>query len=497
MPSNPHSNEDAETPVPANTDKPEQLQAEVQVALAAASVRPGDRLVVGVSGGVDSVVLVDILHQLSGPLGLSLHVAHLDHGLRPDSAEDASFVAALSRKLDLPVTVEALDVAALARERGLSLEHAGREGRRDLWRRVQQRTQARWIVLGHHADDQAETVLLRLLRGTGITGLGAMRPLSGSILRPLLAVRRTDIQQYASERGLCVREDPSNRDVAFARNRVRHELLPQLKARHNPAVVAALNRAAHLAQTDDDYLEGVSRQVAASLLRRRSEACLTLDAVVLRGYHMAVQRRVLRQYIQELAQHLPGGFSAVELLLGRLNASTTGMVQVTGDIWAEDTGAELILRRGFAPPVALPLAVPGWTSCPGRSGSVQTSVVTPEAFGALRDGLSSHRVAFDARAGAGLCLRSPRPGDRLRPLGMSGHHKKLSDCFIDAKWPRILRGDALLLTRCEPDHGTEEVLWIPGLMRSESFRVTADTDSILYVEFVDTTLPGRDPRATS
>lgn len=477
----------------------ERLPEQVHTALTEAGVRPGERLIVAVSGGVDSVVLFNILHGLSTALDLSLHVAHLDHGLRPDAAADAEFVSAMGRDLGWQVTVETADVAAVAQARGLSIEHAGRDCRREFWRRVQERTQARWIVLGHHADDQAETVLLRLLRGSGITGLGGMRAVTDNILRPLLAARRADIEAYARRHELPVREDPSNRDMAFARNRLRHELLPQLRQRHNPAVVDALNRTATLAQADDDYLHARSIEAAAGLLKRRSATCVTLDAMALRGYHMAVQRRVLRQYIQEFAQHrhrgqaTPSLFAVVQELMRRVQTHASGMYQASGDIWAESTPTDLILRCGFPPAVQLPLSVPGMTDWPDRPGSVRAKLVSQQAFAQLRGKLSARSAAFDANAvctadGAGLMLRSPRSGDRLRPFGMQGRHKKLSDCFIDAKWPRILRADVLLLT-CTAA-GAEEVLWVPGLVRSDAFRVTSKTDSILHLEFVDTTLQG-------
>ncbi|HJP33135.1 MAG TPA: tRNA lysidine(34) synthetase TilS [Candidatus Latescibacteria bacterium] len=462
------------------------LPDHVEERLGAAQVRPGDGIVVAVSGGVDSVVLLDILSRLAEAMELSLHVVHLDHGLRQDSPEDAAFVKALAGALGLPVTVEVVNVAEVGRSQGLSVEMAGRRCRRDLWERVRARVRARCVAVGHHADDQAETVLLRLLRGAGATGLGAMRPVAdGGIVRPLLAVRRSVIEAYARKRGLVVREDSTNRDLGFPRNRVRHELIPHLEARHNPNLVEGLNRTASLLQADDDFLEDFSRDVAGKLLKERRRACLTLDTPLLCGYHIAVQRRVLRQYIQELAPQDAPSFAAVEGIVGRLATGRVGMHQVTGDIRAENTGTVLILRSGQVRQVQSRVTAPGQTPVPERATTLHATFVPPQAFKDLRSGLSAWRAAFDAKAVNGrLRLRTPRPGDRLQPLGMGGRHKKLSDCFIDAKWPQILRADALLLTR-DTDGGEEEVLWVAGLTRSEAFRVTCDTDRILYLEFVD------------
>jgi len=469
------------------------LSDHVEARLREFGIRRGDAIVVAVSGGVDSVVLLDVLHRLSESLQLRLSVVHLDHRLRPDSADDATFVASLATRLGWPITVESMDVANWAQERGLSVEQAGRACRRDLWTRVRLQVGARWVAVGHHADDQAETVLLRLLRGAGTTGLGAMRPAGADgIVRPMLKVRRSAIEAYAANRDLQVHEDPMNQDREIPRNRVRHQLLPLLESRHNPRIVEGLIRNAHVLQADDDYLDSLSREVADTLFKVRGAACVTLDTVGLRRYHIAVQRRVLRQYIQELAQNRPIGFAAVEGLIDRLTADLVGMHDVTGGIRAQITDTELILRRGLAPAVHARVELPGQTAVPERAKSLHATFVSRAAYAGLRNGLGAWRAAFDARVTEGLLLlRTPQPGDRLRPLGMGGHHKKLSDCLIDAKWPRILRADTLLLT-CVAADGDEEVLWVAGLTRSEAFRVTGETDRILYLEFVDAGSPESD-----
>ena len=477
--------------MPRSHPNVDELPAHVEARLREFGIRRGDTIVVAVSGGVDSVVLLDLLHRLSEPMQLCLCVVHLDHRLRPDSAADAVFVEALAARLGWPITVESVDVARWGRERGLSPEQAGRDCRRDLWQRVRVEVGARWVAVGHHADDQAETVLLRLLRGAGTTGLGAMRPAAADgVVRPMLAVRRSVIEAYAVDRDLQVHEDPTNRDLEVPRNRVRHELLPLLEGRYNPRVVEGLIRSARVLQADDDYLDNLSRAAAQRLLKVRRAACVTLDTAGLRGYHIAVQRRVLRQYIQELVQRRPIAFAVVEGLLDRLAADVPGMYEVTGGIWAQITGADLIIRRGPAAPVQARVDLPGQTAVPERATTLHATFVSPTAYVGLQPGLGAWRAAFDARVteGPGLLLRTPRPGDRLRPLGMGGHHKRLSDCFIDAKWPRILRADALLLTRVA-DGGDEEVLWVAGLTRSEAFPVTRETDRILYLEFVDAGSP--------
>lgn len=456
----------------------------------------GDGLVVGVSGGVDSVVLLHLLHRISQDLDLHLHVAHLDHQLRDVSAAEARFVADLTRGLGWPVTTESVPVADLARGTGVSLEQAGRRARYEFFERIRRDTESRWIAVGHHADDQAETVLLRLLRGAGGTGLSAMSAVrADGLLRPLLNCRGVAICDYARRHALEHCEDASNRDLDVPRNRVRHELLPHLRRRHNPSVVVALQRTAALLRDEDDYLTRDATAAAATLLQARDVDGVTLDAEGLRGYHIAVRRRVLHQYIQELAKSESVGFAAVEAVNHLLGPGVSGQRSIGAHIVAQCADGRLILRRGSPGPMQTELVAPGRTQVPGRRRALRARFLDGAQFLSIRSHLGGWRVAFDAAAAedSRLVLRSPRPGDRLQPLGMGGRHKKLSDCFIDAKWPRILRGEALVLIRRRRDdaQAAEEILWVAGLTRSESYRVAPSSERILYLEFVDCESDGR------
>lgn len=264
---------------------------------------PGDTVVVAVSGGADSVALLAALALLAAPLGVTLHVAHLDHGLRPDSADDAAFVADLARGHSLPVTIAVADVAGYADEHGLSLEEAGRAARYAFLGALAATLGARRIATAHHADDQAETVLARLLRGAGVDGLGGMRPLAAlpptaavpftvrytdldrlieatplsvdaRVIRPLLGLRRHELRGYAAARGLAFRDDPTNQDTTLLRNYLRHEILPLL-ATVNPAIVETLARTATLMADDADVLHALTEAVWSDVARAttRREAC--------------------------------------------------------------------------------------------------------------------------------------------------------------------------------------------------------------------------------
>jgi tRNA(Ile)-lysidine synthase len=273
------------------------LVAAVDRALRAAEakLRHGT-LVVGLSGGADSVALLDALASLRRRRGFRLVAAHLDHGLRAGSADDAAFCAELCRRLDVPLLSGSADVRARAsRERG-GLEQAARRERYAFLRRVAEEEAAVAVAVAHTQDDQAETLLLRLLRGAGATGLAGMRPRSGDIVRPLLAVSRRQVLAHLRERGLSWREDPSNVDLAHRRNRVRHELIPYLEERFNPGIRAALARTASVLGDEDAHVRAEADALVAAIAREEGEAIL-LRRVPLAEAPPAVARAAVRQVL--------------------------------------------------------------------------------------------------------------------------------------------------------------------------------------------------------
>ncbi len=270
---------------------------------------PGATVVVGVSGGPDSLALLYSLHELSTPLRLTLHVAHLDHQLRRGSGADAKFVKGQAVRLGWPCTAARAAVAWLAATRRCSLEEAGRLARYRLFFKLARRVRASHVAVGHHRDDQAETVLMRLLRGASASGLSgiapkrrlmdplapiARRPNTGVwLIRPLLGSSRAEIEGFLAARRLCARRDPSNVKLDFLRNRIRHELLPLLERRYNPALRKALARAAQALEEDDAVLESLAEAVLrrAGVMGRRRVA---LNARGLNVAPLPVRRRALR-----------------------------------------------------------------------------------------------------------------------------------------------------------------------------------------------------------
>ena len=445
----------------------EAIVASVRQVLQEVGLEADASLVVAVSGGVDSTVLLDVLDDL----GYRLHVAHLDHALRPDSADDGRFVASEAKRRGLPCSVERRDVKAYARTEGLSLEEAGRRQRYAFFDQVADRTGAEFIALGHHADDQAETVLLRLLRGSGATGLGGMEIVrEGRYLRPLLCVRRAAIEKYVQQRGLRYREDPSNRDWRFLRNRVRGELMPLLKS-YNSNITEVLNRTAALLKAEDDLLAELAQEALDTVICERFNDKVALDSNRLLAYHIAIQRRVLRAVLQGLAAaDGPFNFARIEQVRGWIEAGDKRLRVLGAGLRGQGCGTRYILRRGQRPPIVRCFDIPGALVLREHGAKIRVQVVPSEHFD--KSQLGGTRVALDAdRLGARVQVRSQRPGDRFQPLGMEGH-KKLSDFLIDAKWPKISRDEVLVLAR------GEEIAWVAPLRSSHAFRIQSTTRRI-------------------
>jgi tRNA(Ile)-lysidine synthase len=388
------------------------LEAVVQRALeASGGPCAGETVVVGLSGGADSMALTDVLATLSRLRGFRLVAAHLDHGLRPDSARDAEFCAERCRELGVPLRAGRADVQGRARREHAGLEDAARRERYAFLRRVQEEEGARWVAVAHNRDDQAETLLLRLLRGSGRVGLSAMRPRSGDLIRPLLAASREKIERHLRARGLGWREDPTNADPAFHRNRVRHEVLPGLEARFNPKLRATLAQTASLLADEAALLE----ELAEGLWARAGRT--VAGGAVLRRAELAKSPRALARLVVRRALAEAGGLAAVSashieklLDLACRKYSSGRKLPLPGGREARVVFDEV--RIGGRPSVsaafALALRVPGRVALPDGRVVVAESAAGP----AVSNGETA--VVAAPEEGGVLVVRTRRPGDRVR-----------------------------------------------------------------------------------
>ena len=424
----------------------------------------GEAVLAAVSGGADSVALLHALVALAPAWRLRLSVLHVDHGLRPDSARDAEFVRALGARLGVPVEVARVAVSP----RG-SLEAAARAARYAALGAAADRVGAARIALGHTADDQAETVLMRLLEGAGVRGLAGIPPVRGRFVRPLIERRRAEVVAELGRTGLAWVEDPTNADPRFLRNRVRHELLPLLARAVDSDVAAALARVAALARGTIDALD----RVAAAELDRRAErgaGALTLPVAALAALPPPVAAEVLRRAAVELGGGAPLRASAHRGLARALASPPPRRALRLGGISVEVSGPRLRLAAAPAPPLApRALAVPGRLALPEIGGTLEARLADARGYLLPRTG---DRVAFDAVQVPGtLSVRCRRAGDRFTPFG-SGE-RRLKTFLIDAKVPRWERDRVPIV------EAAGAILWVGGLRRGAPAPVTVATRRVL------------------
>jgi tRNA(Ile)-lysidine synthase len=467
--------------------------------------RPGSAVVVGVSGGPDSLCLLHIMSRIASEYPLHLYVAHLHHGLRgADADADARFVQAFARELGLPHVDGRIDVQALAAREGRSVEEAARQARYAFLRDVALDAGAGVIAVGHNADDQAETVLMHFLRGSGVSGLRGMLPrtpltdyrlVSGEgdavaspvtqlwLVRPLLQVGRDRIVAYCVAHGLAPRFDRSNEDTTYFRNRLRHELLPVLET-YNPAFRKVLTHTAEVMAGDAEVLrervEAAWEQ--AALLAESHE--VRLDLAVWRSLPIGLQRAVLREAVHRLRRSLRDiNWEHIEQAARLAKDGHTGQSATlpAGLVLELDYNCLRIAPADAARPATTPrlaspvhLIVPGVTPIEDGWRVVIERSDAPEL--PLAPGDEPWQAWLDADAtGAELSLRSRLPGDRFEPQGMAGHSMSLSEFMINAKVPRADREGWPLLI------GRQGIAWVCGLRVDERAVVTTGSTRVWRV----------------
>ncbi|MDH7600799.1 MAG: tRNA lysidine(34) synthetase TilS [Armatimonadota bacterium] len=433
---------------------------------------PGDRVLVAVSGGPDSVAMLHALHASAEKLGIALCVAHFNHCLRgSESDQDERFVAELAETLSLPCRIGRGDVGGYRKETGLGEEEAARELRYKFLHNCLSELHCNKLAVGHTADDRAETVLLNILRGTGLEGLASMRAVSSYTVRPLIETWRTEVIDYLHANGIAYRIDSSNLDVSYLRNRIRLQLLPLLEQDYNPQVKAALLRLGKLSERDHDALSQLASQVAVAV-----ECGSVLDARLVSGLLPAVAAELIREEIQRVRGNLADiTYEHIDrIVTAVLSGEDFAMELPGGSIVVEKRGTELRVvpcetSKQQVEPFEIELSVPGLTHIPTLGVSIDAQVL--EKVRVLQ--VKPTVALLDAEKISGkLRVRNPRPGDRIRPFGMQGR-KKLQDVFVDKKIPPSERRRAAVVV------DDEKVLWVVGVTASEEARITEHTSCII------------------
>jgi len=428
----------------------------------------GETVLVGVSGGADSVALLITLLTMAPAWRLELRVLHVDHGLRRDSAADADFVRHLGDRLGVPVDVTAVHVGPG------SVESAARAARHAALEAAADRLGATRIALGHTADDQAETVLMRLLEGTGVRGLAGIPPVRGRLIRPLIDARHGDAVRALEAAGVPWVEDPSNDDPKFFRNRVRHELLPLLAAVYQPDIVTHLTAVARAARQGVDALD----ETAARELERladRGPTGLTLSRAALAGLPASVAAEVLRTAAAAFGSRAPLRAWGHRGLRRVLAAPAPRRPFRLGGVSVEVSGDRVRVSREPMPSLAArSIDIPGRVELPEIGRALEACILPAAGYVLPRE---PERAAFDAdRLPPRLLVRARRRGDRLAAFG--GGERRLKTLLIDAKIPRWERG------RVPVVEADGRIIWVAGMRRAATAPLTPTTPRVLELRLV-------------
>ena len=444
-------------------------------------IAEGESIVAAVSGGPDSTALLIILSRLAPKLKLDITVAHFNHQLRTaeDAAADLDFVHVLTSSLGLPIAHSGGDVRAYARERHLSIEDAARRLRYAFLSALSFTVEASCVAVGHTLDDQAETVLLHLIRGAGLAGVRGMSPrapwpfdLGPELARPLLFVRREETERYCREAGLTPRSDPTNGLRTATRNRVRHEVVPMLR-RLNPRVEEALARFAAAASADAEYLDELATQ-AFTALATSHRSNVTLPRRELSALPRPLASRLIRLAFAQ-AHESTADLESVHIagLLVALQGPP-GSHSLPGEVTATIDHAHLILSKGAPPPSApiepVALPVPGHVVV--RAFAIDARLEPPPSTLKTDNVLEAYLDADET--GVDLTVRSRRLGDRVRPFGLGGE-KKLQDILVDAKIAARDR-DAIPLV-CAGD----QIVWVVGHCIDERYALNPTSHRAIHL----------------
>ncbi|HHV29553.1 tRNA lysidine(34) synthetase TilS [Acetivibrio mesophilus] len=452
-------------------------------------VHSKDRIVVGVSGGPDSVCLLHILYQLRESMDLGLVAVHVNHMLRGnESLEDEAFVENLCVKLNVELITRRIDIKKLAKERKLSLEEAGRIERYRLFDEVADSHNAQRIAVAHNKNDQAETVLMNIIRGAGLDGLRGMDYIRGRIIRPLLGIERWEIEDYCRSNSLNPRIDSSNLEDIYTRNRVRLDLIPYIDKLFNADIVNGISKMADLIRDDGNFIDKQIDVIFNKALVKSDDGEILLDLSVLKECHIAAQRRVLRNSIKKVKGNIKGiAIIHIDSIIDLIeNGATGSMLHLPDGVRAVKSYETLKIYLNGCEEEDLSfdkeLNIPGATIINEINGKMEAYVidVSTNAFNIkdftnIPDKSGVQFFDYD-KLKEGIYLRNRRDGDVFKPLKSNGT-KKLKKFFVDNKIPRESRNRIPLISK------DKEIVWIIGFKISDKFKVTENTKTILKLSY--------------
>jgi tRNA(Ile)-lysidine synthase len=458
-------------------------------------IESSQKVLVAVSGGPDSVCLLHLLYRLRDELKIDLHVAHLNHQLRNEESEaDARYVCELAKKLAIPVTIGKGEVTTYQHEHRLSLEEAAREVRYMFLSQTADSVEANITAVGHTLNDQVETILLHIIRGTGTRGLRGLQSSQSltfsnkglTVIRPLLEIKREETEEYCAQYNLQPRSDSSNLSLSMLRNRVRRELLPLLK-NYNPGVFDSILRIKEISQDDLSLIESESLKAWRKVVKKNRNT-YTFDKSGFRVLPASLQRQLLRMAIDKLigtlkdieTRHIEEILRAMKIPAGRSINLPEGLVfSIEYDRY--------LLGRNNLELIPFPIIdreyeikVPGKTEIPGWiiTTNIESQAKLTSLAGSDDDGVLTAKMDM-SKAGRRLALRPRRRGDYFQPLGMS-ESKKVGEFMLDAHIPRSWRDRIPII------NSDQQIIWVAGYRIDERVKVTPETNHILMIRMTPT-----------
>lgn len=435
----------------------------------------GETVLVGLSGGPDSVCLLSVLHILKDEWNLNLRAIYVDHGLRPEETPlEIEFCGKLCEGMSLPFTTRAIDVKTYAKEQGMNLQEAARELRYRMFDEVFHEIKADRIALGHTADDQMETFFMRFFRGSGPGGLSGIPPVRAKIIRPLIEVERQEIEEFLEVQGLHYVVDSSNLKEDYLRNRLRLSLMQEFK-KINPRMAQAVSRTMDILREEERYFDVAVTKALMKLISRKTDLRIELFLAPMESMDKVILRRVLRRALDETKGLRGMGFVHIEDIMGMIKGGKPGdRLSLPKGLRVIRNYATLVITSEVPQRMeTVTLSVPGQAVMEDIKAVIKASV--EERVEGYGDG--KNMAVFDAdKTGTAFTVRPREKGDCFYPEGF-GKRKKLQDFFVDMKVPRDER-DAIPLILSGND-----IVWIAGYRGDERFKATEGTKRFLKLEF--------------
>ncbi len=437
----------------------------------------GQTVLIGLSGGPDSVCLAMVLNKLASKFGLSLHAVYVDHGLRPgETGGEIDFLKTFTGSINMPLYIKTADVKAYAKEQGMSRQEAGRTLRYRIFHEVGYEIKAQKIAVGHNLDDQAETFFLRILRGSGPKGVSGIPPVRGNIIRPLIEVQRKEIEKFLDEEKVSYVVDSSNLKTDYLRNKLRLSSLMPLLREINPAIMETISRTLDIFREEDRYFDILVTKTLMKLITKKTDKSIELFLSPLEFMDKVILRRVLRRAIDETKGLREIGFIHIEDIISLIKKGRAGdRLYLPSGIRVIKQYSTLLLTS--EPPKRLGeyTLIPDGQTILKEAGVLIEAHIKEESLEDQGDGGKAIAV-FDAdKVSFPLSARPRQDGDFFYPAGF-GRRKKLQDFFVDEKVPRDERDRVPVIAS-----GGNDIIWVAGYRPDERFKVKEDTVRFLVL----------------